>query len=144
MTNLLRRLFLAAIPLALSACGESTIKPPRTVPVTGTVNFQGKPAAGIRVTLHPMFDIGPVAFTPLGETDPKGRFSLSTGAPDNGAPVGDYVVTFEKMQIVSDKSTSFLETEMDEWKGKYGDPDRSRFDVTITEGENELDPFNLE
>ena len=33
---------------------------------------------------------------------------------------------------------------MDVWKGKYGDPAKSSWKVTIKDGDNTLDPFKLD
>lgn len=128
--------------LAVGGC-SSSITPPATVPVGGLVLIQGKPAAGIRVTFHPQFDIGKIDYRPYGETGADGRFTLSTGAPGNGAPVGVYLVTFEKPGLESPKASNFLETEIDEFRGKYSDPEQSSWEVTVERGGNELDPFEL-
>jgi hypothetical protein len=122
-------------------CGDQ-ISAPRTVPVSGTVLVNGKPAAGIKVTFHPQFNMGSVKFTPNGLTDKDGRFILSTAAPGDGAPRGDYAVTFELMQGATDERG--LDTEVDAWKGKHADPARSSWKVTIKRGDNVLEPFNLD
>jgi 5-hydroxyisourate hydrolase-like protein (transthyretin family) len=110
--------------------------------VSGTVLVKGKPAAGVKVTFHPQFDMGSVKFTPNGETGKDGRFTLNTAAPGDGAPPGDYAVTFELMQAATDKRG--LDTEVDVWKGKYADPAKSSWKVTIKGGDNVLEPFKLD
>src|SRR5262245_8328244 len=87
---------------ACAGCGPRTIAPPPTVPVTGTVTMNGRPVAGVLVKFYAMFDIGKVNFTPFGETGADGSFVLSTGAGGNGAPPGEYSVTFERFRIESD------------------------------------------
>lgn len=124
-------------------CG-SGITPPATVPVSGVVTLQGQPAAGIRVTFHPQFDIGKVKFRPLGETDAQGVFVLSTGAAGNGAPPGEYIVTFKKPRIESDVQNSGIEMEVDELHGKYSDSKKSPWKVTIKKGNAALETFKLE
>jgi 5-hydroxyisourate hydrolase-like protein (transthyretin family) len=106
------------------------------------VLLKGKPAAGVKVTFHPKFDMGAVKFTPSGLTDKNGRFTLSTAAPSDGAPPGEYAVTFELPQVTADKVGR--EIEVDAWKGKYGDPATDRWKVTIRNGENDLEPFKLD
>ena len=128
--------------LGWPACGRS-IQPPSTVPVRGTVKYKGKPAAGIRVKFHPQFDMGSVKFIPLGETGADGSFTLSTGAPGNGAPPGSYIVTFEKPEIAPAHKTNYIETEIDAFHSKYSDPEKSTLHLTITRGENSLQPFEL-
>jgi len=129
---------------AFCGCGGSTITAPETAPVSGTVTLHGKAAAGVRVHLHPQFDIGELPFLPSGETDREGRFTLSTTAPGDGAPPGEYVVTIEKPRVVSDRNQSGVEVEIDELKGKYSDPAKSAWKVMIAEGTNQLEPFALE
>ena len=129
--------------LALAGCGKPGIVAPRTKSVQGTVLFQGKPAEQIRVVFHPQFDIGAVKFEPSGTTDKNGKFRLSTAKANDGAPTGEYAVTFEKIVIVSDRKSGGVETEMDAWKGKYGDPAKSKHKVQIND-EVELEPFRLD
>jgi hypothetical protein len=128
--------------MVLSGCGKR-ISVPSTVPVSGVVKFKGKPLQGIRVTLHPQPETAKSQFIPTGQTGPDGKFSLSTGAPGNGAPPGTYVVTFEKPEIGSPASTGSIETEVDAFGGKYSDPAKSQWTVTIEKGENSLQPFEL-
>jgi len=85
---------------------------------------------------------GAVKFTPTGETGKDGRFTLSTAAPGDGAPPGDYVVTFELLRGGADKFGRDIEVFV--WKGKYSGPAESTFKVTVKDGENALDAFRLE
>jgi 5-hydroxyisourate hydrolase-like protein (transthyretin family) len=102
----------------------------------------GKPAAGVKVTFHPKFDTGAVKFTPSGVTDKDGRFVLSTAAANDGAPPGDYSVTFELLRAGTDKRG--LDVDIDAWKGKYADPATTKWNVTVQKGENTFDPFRLD
>ena len=123
--------------VVLGGCGKG-IAVPSTVPVSGVVKYKGKPLQGIRVTLNSQTETAIPAFIPSGQTGPDGKFSLSTGAPGNGAPPGTYVVTFEKPEI-----TGYVETEIDAFRGKYSDPAKSEWTVNIEKGENSLQPFEL-
>ncbi|MFO0808497.1 MAG: twin-arginine translocation signal domain-containing protein [Gemmataceae bacterium] len=138
-----RRAFLAAAAAATAGCGQG-IAVPKTVPVRGRVTVKGKPAAGVTVTFHPRFDVGPVKFTPSGTTGRDGGFTLSTASPGDGAPRGEYVVTFAQMQVQTDRKAGNLEVEVDAWKGKYGDPAASKWTATVGPCETQLEPFNLE
>jgi hypothetical protein len=135
--------FALVMACLLAGCSRN-IKPPSTVPVSGVVTMQGKPAVGIRVKFHPQFNMGRIKYIPVGETGPEGQFTLSTGAPANGAPPGEYLVTFEKPEIESSKQHNFIETEIDAFQGKYSDPAQSQWKVKIARGENSLEPFELE
>src|SRR5262249_42010611 len=127
-------LFLLAA-VVLGGCGKG-ISVPSTAPGSGVGKYKGKPLQGIRGTLHPQTGTAKRAFIPSGETGPDGRFTLSTGAPGNGAPPGSYLVTFEKPEIGSPASTGFIETEIDAFGGKYSDPSQSKWTITIQRGEN--------
>jgi len=147
-----RRPNLALLPLlgsvvlgaaVLGGCGKG-LSVPSTAPVSGTVTYKGKPLQGIRVTLHSQEESDKTQFIPAGQTGPDGKFKLSTGAPGNGAPLGTYVVTFDKPEIGSPASTGSVETEIDAFAGKYSDPAHSKWTVTIEQGENSLPPFDLQ
>lgn len=129
--------------VVLGGCG-SGLAVPSTAPVSGVVKYKGKPLQGIRVTLHAQGETAKPKFIPTGQTGPDGKFTLSTGAPGNGAPPGSYVVTFEKPEIGSPASTGFVETEIDAFRGKYSDPAQSKWTITIERGENSLQPFELD
>lgn len=123
-------------------CGSGGVSAPRAAPASGTVLVKGRPVAGVKVTFHPQFSMGSVTFTPIGETNKEGRFTVSTGGAGDGAPPGDYVVTFELLRGGSDKNGQDIE--VDAWKGKYADPAKSSFKVTIKDGDNALEPFKLD
>lgn len=80
-------------------------------------------------------------FVPTGDTGPDGHFSVGTGAPQNGAPAGNYIVTFE--QPIIDPGNP-VETEIDALGGKYSDPLQSQWNVTVKAGINELLVFELD
>ena len=136
-------LFIVILGGAVAGC-SGTISAPKTTPVKGSVLYRGKPAAGVRVTFHPQFRSGAVQFTPSGLTDKDGVFTLSTAAAGDGAPVGEYVVTFDLPQVESDRANSGIEVEVDAWKGKYSDPAASTWKVRVEKGDNELAPFRLD
>jgi hypothetical protein len=126
----------------LGGCGGG-ISVPSTVPVSGVVKYKDKPLPGVRVTLHAQGETAKPKFIPTGQTGLDGKFTLSTGAPGNGAPPGTYLVTFEKPEIGSPAATGSVETEIDAFGGKYSDPAQSKWTITIEKGENSLQPFEL-
>ena len=135
-----RRVVLVALGCAAAVgCGKG-ISAPRTVPTSGTVLFKGKAAEGVKVTLHPKFDMGSVKFTPNGVTGKDGRFTLSTAAPGDGAPPGEYSVTFELLRAGADERGR--DTEFDVWKGKYAKPDTAP-KVTVGSSTTTLKPYRL-
>lgn len=136
------RAFVVLVCAAMVGCGSGSISAPHSAPVSGTVLIKGKPVAGVKVTLHPQFDIGSVKFAPNGETNKDGKFTLSTAKAGDGAPPGDYAVTFELLRAGADKAG--FDAEVDVWKGKYANPASSQWKVTIKEGNNVLEPFKLD
>jgi hypothetical protein len=127
----------ALVCVAAVGCGKG-ISAPRTVPTSGTVLFKGEPAEGVKVTLHPRFKM---MFTPNGVTGKDGRFNLSTGAPLDGAPPGEYSVTFELLRAGADERG--LDTEFDVWEGKYANPDTAP-KVTVGSSATTLETFRLD
>jgi len=127
--------------VAVVGCGDGGIPPPRTVPTTGTVLFKGKPTAGVTVKFLPQFDIGTPKWVPEAVTDKDGKFTLSTGANGNGAPPGEYRVTFELLKPGTDSRGR--DTDIDVWKGKYANPDTAQ-KVTISGSGGPLEPFKLD
>ncbi|MCS7271466.1 MAG: hypothetical protein NZ703_10300 [Gemmataceae bacterium] len=117
------------------------LRSPQTVPVSGTVLVKGKPLAGVRITFHPVTEAAATPFTPAGLTGPDGRFTLSTARPGDGAPPGEYKVTFELLQVSHDALGR--ETEVDLWRGKYARLE-SAPTVVITPQGGQLEPFRLE
>ena len=142
MTTSRPALVTLACAAAAAGCGGGGVSAPRTASVAGTVLLKGKPATGVTVTFHPKFDMGAVKFTPSGLTGKDGRFTLITAAPGDGAPPGDYSVTFELMRGGADKMGRDIEA--DAWKGKYADPAAGSWPVTVRPGDNRLEPFRLD
>ena len=86
-------LVLFAWTTALIGCSQKSSRPApeklATVPVTGTVRFQGKPLANASVR----FQSQDGKVSAGGTTDTDGKFTLTTYTSGDGAPVGTYVVT---------------------------------------------------
>ena len=111
---------------------------PNTVPAGLSSLLNGKPKAGIRVTYHPQFDVGSRKFTPNGSTTADGKFTLSTAQPFDGAPPGEYIVTFDLPYITNGP----IEEEVDLFKGKYKDPLKSTWKVKVEA--NSQETFQLQ
>jgi hypothetical protein len=65
---------------------------PKVAPVTGTVTYQGKPVGGATVSFIKEGE----SRSSVGVTDSQGRFQLSTFGNNDGAVIGDNVVTIAK------------------------------------------------
>ena len=91
----LSRLFLIILVSMLTGCTRSEY-PNETYPVSGRIRtVDGTPARDVRVTLHSekLISEGD-PFRPSGMTDDQGIFKLTTYETHDGAPAGDYAITF--------------------------------------------------
>ncbi|WP_435016091.1 hypothetical protein TA3x_003651 [Tundrisphaera sp. TA3] len=109
-------------------------------PASGTVEVDGKPAAGVMVRLHPadaLDDIDrPQPFATTGE---DGSFRLGTFEKEDGAPAGSYKVTL----FLPDRPLAGPGTPIDLLGDRYTHPARSGLDATIVEGPNQIPPFQV-
>jgi hypothetical protein len=122
----------SCLVLSLNACSSKPDYGKATFPVTGEVYVDGQPAAVLSVTLNDVKGIDVAApAIPTAVTTADGKFAVSTFEAADGAPAGDYVVTFVwgKMEGLS------INTDIDKLKGKYADPKRSQVKLTVTEGQ---------
>src|SRR5262245_43002723 len=82
-------------------------------PVRGEVFFEGHPAAGALVVLHPTDDSSPEAIRPSGYVESDGSLKLTSYLSPSrfvaeGAPAGEYIVT-----------VSWLPTDVKEYLSKH-------------------------
>ena len=124
---------------------------PRLHPVEGKVLWRGKPASGARVIFHPVSDT-PNLPQPSGLVGDDGSFHLRTYIQESrdaedGAPPGEYKVTFDWSDVSPAAASADRNDEAaqptDKLGGRYADPNRSAFRVTVKEGDNALPPFEL-
>lgn len=112
---------------------------PDTVPVSGTVIFNGSPLAGAKVCFHPREVGGKAA---LGTTDQQGRFQLRTFGADDGAIPGPYIVTVDLKKVAmiprpNDDSGSQTAFRMQVTPEKYKNKETSDLsEIVSTAGEN--------
>ena len=122
---------LALALLLIIGCGRGT---PLTMPVKGTVTFQGSPLAE-----------ADVAFTPTGgrpasgRTDTVGRFMLTTFRTNDGAMIGQHIVTVCKHVKKDPNATGAYFDYVQVTPEEFGRPNESplRADVTAS-GPNEF------
>jgi hypothetical protein len=85
----------------LVGCGGGGGDHPATVPVTGTVTYNGTPVDDATVTFSPSADGHPA----IGKTDARGEFSLMTQWGTAGAVPGSYKVTVSKTEVQATEAT---------------------------------------
>lgn len=132
MMNRLREPFLAVVVLVVGCVGEERLP---LSPVSGRVLVDGQPAAGVQVRLVPADrPDDPDALRPFAATGDDGSFRLGTYAMEDGAPAGRFkAIIIWPLPLPRDSS--------DQLGGRYSDPARSAWDVTVIAGANELPPF---
>jgi hypothetical protein len=121
-----------------TGCGRPAVEKPPLYPVSGRVTFNGQPAAGISVNLHPVN--GQSIAIPSATSGPDGSFDVGTYAPGDGAPEGDYAVTAAWRQSVDPSGDA---PEVDRLGGRYGNPATSNLKVHVSAAPNTLSPFQL-
>jgi len=137
------RLLILIAVLCCSSCSKSGFNP-----VHGKVLYKNEPIEGVLVTFHPKSKSK--LADPWGVTGEDGTFEVKTGK-DDGAPEGEYVVTFYSPQEIEEKpgkkgrskGMRMQREQEDRFKGAYANEAKSNFKVTIKNGKNELEPFNL-
>ncbi len=82
---------IALMGCALGCSSGSTSRIP-TFRVTGTVTLNGKPVEGAVVNFIPLEGKS----SAIGSSDAQGNYSLSTYAPADGAPEGQYKISISK------------------------------------------------
>jgi len=118
------------------SCGNNVDRKP-VYPVQGQVFVDGKSAVGAYVLFHPANDSDAQPMRPHGQVKPGGTFILSTYAANDGAPVGEYVVTLDWRKVVpghGPKGPSLIAPE-------FSQPQESPLRATIRAESNSLAPF---
>src|SRR5437773_1396704 len=81
------------LALFVACCGLSCTHDSGLHPVQGKVFYKDQPLGGVLVTFHPKGASDIHTVRPVGLTREDGTFTLTTGQQE-GAPAGEYVVTF--------------------------------------------------
>jgi hypothetical protein len=136
-------LTLLAVSLACSSCYGATGQP--VFPVHGKVLFQGKPASGALVVLHSVAPSTPQQERPRAVVEEDGSFSVTTFAPKDGAPVGNYAVsiTWKSKTVKVPGRKGPPKKVATNFPRRYENPKTSGLVVRVQEGPNELRPFDI-
>jgi hypothetical protein len=142
--QILRKLqMLGMIVMLVAGCNrQPAVNGPVPHPVCGKIVYKGQPAQKFHVAFHPVTKWQGVQFAPATNTDDNGEFQLQSYHPGDGAPVGEYLVTFSwpDPPLTPDNDAPSV----DKLQGRYADPKKSKYRVTIHEGKNVLEPFVLQ
>jgi hypothetical protein len=132
-------LIVAVLTASVCSCsGKASVHP-----ASGTVTFQGKPAVKAVIVLRPATAESWTGPMPHGEVGEDGVFYIGTYADADGAPAGDYTVTITWPETHEDPMTHDTVT-IDRLGGRYKDPTKSTWKITIKDGDNELAPFRVD
>jgi 5-hydroxyisourate hydrolase-like protein (transthyretin family) len=123
---------IASVCLSITSCSKTDPNRKVTVPVHGEVYVDGQPAAMVQVQCHPLEGMDKEQPTiTQAITDDNGKFQLATYEAGDGAPLGEYKLTFV-WQDFSVIAASF--SGPDKLKGRYKDPKSSEVALTVEKG----------
>jgi len=129
-----------AFCLSVSGCSSEIDDGLTKFPVQGQVLINGQPEKGIAVQFHAVnSQYEGNAASPAGVTNEAGQFRLSTNGEYDGAVAGEYIVTFTWVGMNESKSAPTG----DRLRGQYSNHADSTFRVNVSEGENNVGPFEL-
>jgi hypothetical protein len=151
-----RRIFCAGLSLIVfvSGCSGGLKDRPPIVPVSGSVKYKGQPVEGAIVT----FVTEKSPRTSTGVTDAEGKFQLTTFDTNDGAVVGENLVSIVKNEPAAPDAPKMdpmaYAKAMQSGQGmpkfqpkstipaKYADPKSSGLKRTVVEGE--VNEFNFD
>lgn len=123
--------------LALTGCG---VRQPALHPVTGTVRFEGQPAARFAVEFSSE-DTSTKGISAIGVADPEGRFVLETrqaGRQKQGAVAGRHRVVVLPPPAFGEENTTILPVPL-----RYADYRTSGLTADIQPGQDNEVSFDL-
>jgi len=143
--------FLLAVSMLAAGCGGSQDNSMVPHPVTGKVVYDGKPVAGVKVTLIPVDApmVPNIPQNPHAVTKADGTFSITTFQESDGAAEGGYQVVLawppdpaEKDAKSAKVDSSDEAQDADRLLGWY-DPLHSPTRFRVKAGQNEIPTFNI-
>lgn len=140
-------LLILAIATACGCSGATSYETIPTHPVSGKVVVNGVPAQGAVVRFHPKVPQAGTKYPllPSGRTDEQGGYQLTTYESQDGAPAGNYVVTIEWPDPNwRPPGGGMPPPPPDRLKGRFADPKRSTVEASVVEGNNEIEPIELD
>lgn len=149
MRSLLLILFVAIGCTACSGTTEDkwTKQRPKTYPVTGTVNFDGKPLEGATIVFRSTNGESQAA---VGRSDTAGQFTLRTFEDGDGAVAGEHNVSITCVKTEGPPEGANLDEmdvvikEVSLIPKQYGDFKKSGLTATVTPDQENQVTFDLE
>jgi hypothetical protein len=116
-------------------CGKSENDQLPVFLVRGTALYNGKPMTGASVVLVPATYDPKLRMPPFGVVGADGAFVITSYEKGDGAPVGEYKITFT-WPDGAEEPTDLL-------NGRLSDPKKPSGVITINEGDNTLPAIEL-
>lgn len=141
--NLIREFSILAVLIGLLVFpGCSGSQGPECFPVAGRVSYRGKPVAEAMIVLHRIGGDVEGGQKPLAYTGADGTFNLTTTNHNDGAPLGEYVITVE-LRALKTVGEETVRSGPNLLPAKYAQSESSGLKYTIVPGENEIPPIDL-
>lgn len=112
-----------------------------TYPVRGSATFEGRPLVDATIVLHPVGGKDSDRPRPQGTVAADGSFVLRSYGVDDGAPAGDYKVSFHWFAKPSKSQDAPPPRSL--LPQRLANPETSGVTVSIQPGDNQLPPFAL-
>ena len=130
---------MAAICVALCSCKHDTRVAKPTYRVAGKVTVDGKPQADVKVVARSKEASDPsFAILPQGVTKEDGTFQLTSYEPGDGAPTGDYTLTF-----IWQEKQGLKYGGPDKLQKRYSDPEKSTFKIKVDKSPVDAGTYEL-
>jgi hypothetical protein len=143
-----------SMSMLASGCGERQPTRREVVPTFGRLSFDGAPAAGAMVFLHPADDAGKKADWsagyPRATIGPEGDFHMTTYETQDGAPPGKYVmvVTWSGLTLANQadeaETRGDREAGEDRLDGRFADPATSKIQLNVAGPRADLGHIQLQ
>jgi hypothetical protein len=132
------------LALAFSGCGGSDQPQETLYPATGKVFYQGQPAVGAMVVMHPLNEQGTWKWGfPAGAVTADGSVKIQLGQKWDGAPAGEYSIVVVWMPSDSGTERTSEEMIVDKLGGRYANPADSPWVVKVQSPTCELPRIDL-
>lgn len=135
------RIVLLGLVLVCLAAGCEQKRPGEVpvYPVTGRVTFRGEPMTNAVLTLFPADNPSVWALKPRGYADQNGVYEVTTYERNDGAPLGEYIVTMWWPEADYDPKALENGNEPDRLMRAYFDPTKSKLRATVKPQDNVID-----
>lgn len=134
MKHLCRATALAILAIA-SSCSKPREDRLPVFPVTGTATYNGQPMKGASIVLIPSQPNPLLKVPPFGVVGADGSFAITSYGKGDGAPLGEYKVTFTWPDGAEEPS--------DLLKDRLSNPKKPSAVINVQDGDNTLTPIEL-